>query len=91
MPAVLIEAGLCGLPVVTTPVGAIADVVVDGSTGRVVPVGDRGAFTAAVVELLADSQKRHELGAAAQRRCRSCFTIEATAPAWLRLLENVAR
>ena len=91
MPAVLIEAGLCGLPAVTTPVGAIADVVVDGSTGRIVPVGDGDAFTAAVVELLADSHKRHELGAAAQSRCRSCFTIETTASAWLRLLEDVVR
>ena len=42
MPATLIEAGLCGLPTISTPVGAIEDIIIDGETGRIVPIGDDG-------------------------------------------------
>ena len=34
MPATLVEAAFCGVPVVTTPVGAITEVVIDGDTGH---------------------------------------------------------
>jgi glycosyltransferase involved in cell wall biosynthesis len=91
MPAVLIEAGLCGLPSVTTPVGAIEDVVIDEVTGRVVPVGDEGALAEAVARLVADDRRRSRLGAAARERCLSMFTIDAVTPRWGDLLENVAR
>ncbi|MEO6122945.1 MAG: glycosyltransferase family 4 protein [Ilumatobacteraceae bacterium] len=91
MPAVLIEAGLCHLSCVTTPVGAIADVVLGGHTGRVVPIGDQQAFTAAVRELAADETLRHEYGLAASEHCRANFTIAATAPAWLELFSSLVR
>ncbi len=90
MPAALIEAGLCGLASVTTPVGSIPDVVVDGETGRVVPIGDQAALDAAVGELASDPAGRERLGRAARRRCLDRFTIEATAPRWLELLTEVA-
>ena len=43
MPATLIEAGLCGLPSVATPIGAIEEIVLDRRTGFIVPPGDDGA------------------------------------------------
>lgn len=91
MPAVLIEGGLCGLPSVTTPVGAITDVVVDGETGRVVPVGDQRALDEAVSMMLGDADLTAELGRRAAARCRERFTIEATAPAWLAVLSAASR
>lgn len=91
MPAVLIEAGLCGLPVVTTSVGAIPDVVVDGLTGRVTAVGEDDAFLAAVGDVLGDETKRHAYGAAAHDRCRSHFTIEAVVPRWQRLFASLVK
>lgn len=91
MPAVLIEAGLCGLPCVTTPIGAIPDVVVDRSTGRVVPIGDQGAFDSAVRELVDNEKMRLRYGAEARTHCLDNFTIAATAPAWLALVRSVAR
>ena len=90
MPAVLIEAGLTGLACVTTPVGSITEIVVDGSTGRVVPIGDQHAFDAAVMELLEDPHRRRKYGLAARQRCVERFTIESTAPAWRDLLIDVA-
>ena len=90
MPAVLIEAGLCGLPAVSTPVGAIPDVVEDGVTGRIVPIGDEEGLVGAVRALVDDRTRREAMGAAARARCLERFTIEAVAPRWQRLLDEVA-
>jgi glycosyltransferase involved in cell wall biosynthesis len=91
MPAVLIEAGLCGLAAVSTPVGAISDVVIDGHSGFVVPIDDQARLTAAVKLLADDTQLHRDFGAAARERCLSRFTIEATATGWLDLLSWVGQ
>lgn len=90
MPAVLIEAGLTGLASVTTPVGSITDIVVDGETGRVVPIGDQRAFDAAVAELVDSPHERGRLGDAARARCSELFTVERVAPRWLEVLTVAA-
>jgi glycosyltransferase involved in cell wall biosynthesis len=88
MPASLIEAALCGLPAVTTNVGAITDIVVDNETGLVVPVSDQHAFDTALSKLLGAADLRCRFGQAARARCVQRFTIEAVAPAWVRVLEE---
>lgn len=90
MPAALIEAGLCGLPVTTTPVGAITDIVIDGETGVVVPIGDREALAATMRELLADPDRRRALGRAARQHCLEQFAITVVAQRWERVLLEVA-
>lgn len=89
MPAALIEAGLSGLPSLTTPVGSIADIVVDGETGRVVPIGDQSAFDTALVDLVTSPPTRRRMGRAARERCLEHFTIDRVAPRWLEVLESV--
>lgn len=88
MPATLIEAGLCGLPAVSTPVGAIPAVISDGETGRIVPIDDRDALQAAI-EFCIQPDRRPKLAAAARRHCEAHFTIEAVAPAWVDLLAQL--
>lgn len=90
MPAVLIEAGFCGVPAVSTDVGAIPDVVLDGRTGRVVAAGDQDAFSAAVDELLDDDALRSAMGAAARDHCRSRFEIDVVAAQWETALASAA-
>lgn len=50
----LVEALLCGTPVVAYAAGGIPDVVRDGQTGRVVAVGDRAGLAAALQATLDD-------------------------------------
>jgi glycosyltransferase involved in cell wall biosynthesis len=88
MPAVLIEAGLCGLASVATDVGAIRDVVEDGITGLVVPSGDAQALASALSALMSDPSRRLRMGVAAAERCSSRFTINHVAPMWLELLST---
>ena len=54
IPGVAIEALMAGCPVVTVPVGSVAEVVEDGVTGVVMATADPAAMAAAVVSLLDD-------------------------------------
>ena len=54
LPMVLSEAGAVGLPLVSTDVGAIREIVRDGETGLLVPVGDAEALAAALRRLADD-------------------------------------
>lgn len=65
-PLVLSEAMHLGRPVVTTAVGIAPEVVTDGVTGRIVPVGDPAALAEAVGELLADPGRASAMGEAAR-------------------------
>lgn len=59
---VVLEASACGVPVVVTPVGGVAEVCVDGETGLHVPPGDAGALAAALIRLAGDTELRRRLG-----------------------------
>jgi glycosyltransferase involved in cell wall biosynthesis len=89
MPAVLIEAGLCGLASVSTDVGAVREVIDHGATGLVVPAGDSQAMATAVSALMNDAAKRAAMGVAAAERCSERFTIARTASTWLDLLSSL--
>ncbi|MGC4042953.1 MAG: glycosyltransferase family 4 protein [Armatimonas sp.] len=62
LPLAVLEAAAAGLPVITTGVGALPEAVIDGQTGRIVPVGDAVALANALRELLSDSELRHFMG-----------------------------
>ena len=63
LPMVLSEAGAAGLPLVSTDVGAIREIVRPEHTGLLVPPGDDVALTAALDRLVADPALRRSLGA----------------------------
>jgi N-acetyl-alpha-D-glucosaminyl L-malate synthase BshA len=71
-----LEAQASGVPVVAAGVGGIAEVVEDGVTGDLVPVGDIAAFTEAITRLLTDRALWERQSAAAVRRARAKFNID---------------
>ena len=81
MPGVLIEAGLSGLPAVSTPVPGAATVLGDGLTGVIVE-DSVASLAAAVGQLLDDPDRRAAMGAAARSRCESEFTLDLMAQRW---------
>jgi L-malate glycosyltransferase len=74
----LIDALACGVPAVTTRTGGIPEVVEDGVSGLLAPVGDADALAAHVREILGDKALRERLSAAGRERARH-FSKENTA------------
>jgi glycosyltransferase involved in cell wall biosynthesis len=91
VPQALMQAMACGLPVVTTPVGSIAEIVQDGSTGRLVPPSDAQALRAAIEALLADEPLRRRLGASAREAALQRFGEERMVERMLEVFTVVAR
>ncbi|KKS84240.1 MAG: Capsular polysaccharide biosynthsis protein [Candidatus Gottesmanbacteria bacterium GW2011_GWB1_43_11] len=56
----LVEAGLSGLPVVTTPVGVAAELE-DGRDARILPIGRVDLFAEAIIDLIEHNDKRENL------------------------------
>ena len=67
VPTTILEAMSCGIPVVATDVGGVAEIVEDGVTGFLVPSLDTDAIVAATVRLLQAPALRAEMAANARR------------------------
>jgi glycosyltransferase involved in cell wall biosynthesis len=90
VPGVVIEAQMTGCPVVTYPVGAVDTVVADGETGIVLPRPDTALMADAVLQLLADTERRVRLGAEGRRRADR-FSTEHAAAEYARHLAALTR
>jgi glycosyltransferase involved in cell wall biosynthesis len=73
VPQALMQAMACGLPVVTTPVGSIDEIVADGETGVMVKPQDRESLRAALAGLLGDPTRRAALGGRAAAAAHERF------------------
>ncbi len=82
VPNVIMEAMTQELPVVATRVAAIAEAVVDGDTGLLVPTEDAGVLAQAVAALAVDPDRRLRMGRVGRRRIVESF---AAAPGVARL------
>ena len=76
VPQALMQAMACGLPVVTTPVGSIEEIVSDAVTGVLVPPEDAARLQSALERLLGDPSERNALGQRAAAAARERFGEE---------------
>jgi len=89
-PVSVIEAMACGLPVVTTNVGGIPELLCDGEEGLLVPSGDAIAMTRAITSLLQNPELAKRLSLAARKKVEA-FDWSVILPQWEKLLTEVAR
>ncbi|MET8944868.1 glycosyltransferase family 4 protein [Streptomyces sp. NPDC004542] len=67
----IVEAMRCGLPVVSTDCAyGPGEIITPGQDGRLVPVGDRNALSAALLDLVRDDGLRRRMGRRAQENSR---------------------
>jgi glycosyltransferase involved in cell wall biosynthesis len=86
-----VEAMACALPVVAARVGGLAENVVDGSTGLLVPRGDAAMLAGAIVDLLRDDVRRQAMGEAARRRAVALYSWDRIVDRTLELYRTEMR
>jgi glycosyltransferase involved in cell wall biosynthesis len=76
LPTVITEAMATGLPVISTPIGGIPEMVVQNETGMLVPAGDSSALASAIERVIADLSLARRLGENGYKRANELFSIE---------------
>ena len=86
-----LEAMQHGLPVVSTRVGAIPEIVQHGTTGLLIEPGDTDALKEALETLVLDDSLRAEMGARGRERFLAEYTLGRYSARWAELLESLSR
>jgi glycosyltransferase involved in cell wall biosynthesis len=78
-PLVILEAMSAGLPIISTPQGAIPETVIDGRNGFLVPPGDTVNLAEKVLFLVGNRELRSEMGRLSRARYLKYYTLEGWA------------
>ena len=76
LPTVIMEAMAAGLPVVSTNIGGIPEMVIENETGFLVQSGGAEAMAAAIEKVISDRSLAARLGQSGYERARKLFSIE---------------
>jgi glycosyltransferase involved in cell wall biosynthesis len=85
LPTVILEAMAAGLPVISTPLAGVPEMVENNSSGILVPEHAPEAICAAIEYLIAHPEQARRFGDRGQQIAREKFSIEASAQALLAL------
>ena len=91
LPTVIMEAMACGVPVVSTRLAGVPEMIESGSDGLLVSPRDPAALADAMQQLLSDRAQAALLGERARVSAREKFAIDQTTSALRRLLSNHAQ
>jgi glycosyltransferase involved in cell wall biosynthesis len=80
---VMIEAAAAGLPVVSTATDGARDIVLDGVTGTLVPIGDAAALADALLDFLSNPDRARMMGERGRQHVGERFDQERTTAAWI--------
>jgi len=87
-PLSILEAFACGLPVVTTDVGGITEIVINERTGLVVPKGSTDQLAAGALRLLEHDSLAQEIITRAYKECAK-YRWETHRGQWLSIYEEL--
>jgi glycosyltransferase involved in cell wall biosynthesis len=90
-PNSLIEAMAMKLPVISTTVTGIPEIVEDGVSGVLVPPNDENALTEALIRLIEDPDRRKELGENARKRVEEKFDVNKNISRYIDLFAGKLR
>jgi glycosyltransferase involved in cell wall biosynthesis len=86
-----LEAMACEVPVVANRVGGLPEVIGDGETGYLVPLGDIKAMAERSIRVLSDTSHRKEMGARGREWAVSQFNTDRVIPQYQAVYERVVR
>jgi len=90
-PVTMLEAMASGLPVVSTAVGGIPDLVVDGATGSLVPARDPQAMAEALAAYVRAPALARAHGAAGRARIERHYSVSAMLAAYIDLYDGLCK
>ena len=90
LPTVIMEAMAAALPVISTPLAGVPEMVVPGVNGELVPEHDPPALAAAIDGMLAEPERARALGARGREMAREKFSIEESARQLQEIFDRVA-
>jgi glycosyltransferase involved in cell wall biosynthesis len=86
---VIVQGMACELPVIATKGGGVPEIVQDGVTGLLVPMGDAPAMAHAICRLLEDTSSARNMGVQGRKRAVEHFTIERSTQRLMEVCERV--
>ena len=91
IPVVLMEAGVVGLPIISTDVSGIPELIRDGQTGCLLPPANPAALADAIAALAADPGLRAHLGQNVRALVEAEFNIEKSTVQLAGLFRNISQ
>lgn len=89
LPVALLEGMAVGLPVVSTKVGGVSEVIEHESTGLLVPPSDSDALAQACFTLIENPSLRQKMATAATKKVQTYYSIDAMVDATTKLYEEL--
>jgi len=84
-----LEAMACGVPSIATRVGGVSELIDDGISGLMFPLGDTEAMAAAAIALLGDDERLTAMAAAARKTASERFCSTRIVPLYENYYERV--
>ena len=84
-----LEAMACKVPTIATNVGGVPELIDDGVTGRLFPVGATAAMAEAAIELLTNPEKLEEMAKAGRASAQARYCASKIIPLYEKYYEEV--
>jgi N-acetyl-alpha-D-glucosaminyl L-malate synthase BshA len=84
-----LEAMACKVPAIATRVGGVPELIDDGETGLLYPVGDVDAMAKGALDLLSDRTRLEAMREAARKMAQKRFCASLVVPRYVRYYEEV--
>lgn len=85
----ILEYMALGKPVVATTGGGTPEIVMDGETGFITPIGDAASLSRRLLQLLNAPALRTDMGQAGQKRVRDHYELHKMTQAYLELYQGI--